>query len=116
MHEPEAREAPELEAPLHMPLASSTSWPMVVLHTRLGGWQPGLWGQIGRIGLATALMGAAVTGLDHILPALGHLRVVLLVAAGGLCFGTVAMMLSVRALQPTLLKLQHRLGVNRRKP
>ena len=34
MQEPEAREAPELEAPLHMPLASSTSWPTVVLRTR----------------------------------------------------------------------------------
>ena len=87
---------------------------MAVLHTRLGGWLPGLWGQLGRIGLATALMGAAVTGLDQFLPALGHLRVVLLCAAGGLCFGTAAIALRVRALQPALLKLQRRLGVNRR--
>ena len=83
---------------------------MAVLHRRLKGWQEGLWSELARIALASAVMGVAVHTLSTVLPAMGHLQVIVLSAAGGLVFISMALLLRIRALRPIWVKVQRRLA------
>ena len=81
-----------------------------VLHKRIGGWMPGIINQLGRVVVASLLMGAVVFGLDGLLPGLGELRVLLLCAAGAGVYALFAYVLQIRALSPLWHRIERRMA------